>query len=127
MEFSTFKSLLPLKYIVSFLIAAVFTLVLLASLSVIFSFLPPPNWLLSAVYNCSGYFLVFLASVLCAKKVGRRGIFTGLISGNIYMAILIFLGVLFFNTVFDAGILLKIFALSSLCGSIGGIIGINFK
>lgn len=115
------------KYAVSFLIAFVITAVSVALLSIIFAFLPPPLWLVTGIHNYCAYFSVFIAAFFSARKSRGRGFLTGIIAAVIYMAILLALGGLFFKNTVSLPLLTRIFSLCSLCGAIGGILGINCK
>ena len=119
---------IPLKkYIFSFAAAFFITLILQAVLCVIFSFFSPHKALLNILSSASSYFSSFLAALFCARMCGKRGFLTGAVGADIYMALLIFFGAIIFKNSYALSDLLKIFSLSSLCGAIGGIIGINCK
>lgn len=119
---------LPLKkYIFSFMGAFLVTLILGALLCIIFSFFPPGEKLLEILNGSSGYFSAFLAAIFCARLCGKRGFLTGMVCSDIYMTLLFLCGIIFFSNSYDFLSILKIFAASSLCGAVGGIIGINCK
>lgn len=115
------------KYAVSFLLAFAITAALLAIVSVVFAFLPPPLWLLTLVHNYCSYFSAFLAAFLCGRKSKGRGFLTGIVTATIYMALLLVLGGLFFKTMVSLPVLIRTFLPCVLCGAIGGILGINCK
>lgn len=119
---------LPLKkYIFAFALAFLLTIVLQALLSILFSFVPPHEKVFSILSNASGYFSAMLASFFCARLCGKRGFLTGLVSADIYMALILFAGIILLKNTYGLSDIVRIFSLSSLCGIFGGIIGINFK
>lgn len=121
-------SSLPVKkYAVSFAAAFIITVVLEAVVSLVFTFLPPKDWLLDVIHNYSSYFSAFVAAFLCAKKCGKRGFLTGMVSAIIYMAILFALGGILFKSSIDTAALPGALALCAGCGAVGGIVGINCK
>lgn len=123
-----FISNLPVrKYIFSFLLAFIITLLILSAASVIFSFLPPADWVL-AIFSEYGYLISgFIASFFCARASSRRGFFTGALAAVFYIAILYMLGVAIFKAPLTTTKLARVFGLSALCGGLGGILGINSK
>lgn len=124
---SIFSSFEIKKYAVSFLVSFVITLILLVVLSVIFSFLPPPPALLRGINNCCAFFSSSLAAFFSARHGKGRGFVTGIFSSVIYMAILMGIGGVVFKTTVSFPVLIRIFTLTSLCGAVGGILGINCK
>lgn len=119
---------LPLKkYIISFILAFIVTLSVLAAASIIFSFLPPPAWLLAAIHDYASLLSAFAAAFFCAKASQGRGFITGIIASDVYIALLLMLGGLLFKSIAPTPSLIKIFALGSVTGAIGGILGINCK
>lgn len=123
-----FLSMLPLKkYVFSFILSLLITLAVLAAASIIFSFLPPPQWLLAAVHDYTWLLSAFLAAFFCAGASSGRGFLTGIISADVYIALLIVLGGLVFKNSIESLSLIKIFALASISGAVGGILGINCK
>jgi len=114
------------KYIVSFALAFLITLLILSAASIIFSFLPPPDWVFGVLdysYLLSG----FMAAFFCARASSKRGFVTGIFASFFYIAILIMLGGIVFKSNIAAIPLVKIFSLSALFGGIGGILGVNCK
>lgn len=123
-----FLSTLPLKkYAVSFLLALAVTLVLLAAVSIVFSFLPPPSWLLETLHSYIFLFSSFIAAFFCARSSSGRGFLTGIIASNLYILLLIALGGLIFKNSLETLSVIKIFIPGSVCGAVGGILGINCK
>ena len=119
---------IPLKkYAVSFIISLCLTLVLLSALSIIFSFLAPPSWLLDSFHNYIFIFSAFIAAFLCAKASSGRGFLTGIIASNLYILLLIALGGLVFKNSLESLSFVKIFIPGTICGAVGGILGINCK
>ncbi len=119
---------LPLKkYIIAFALAFLLTIVPQAVLSVLFSFIPPHEKVFSILSNASAYFSAMLAALFCARLCGKRGFLTGLISADIYTALILFAGIILLKNTYGLSDIIRIFSLSSLCGIFGGIIGINFK
>lgn len=115
------------KYIISFIGAFLITVILQAVLSVAFAFFPPSGKVFEILNAASSYFSAFICAVFCARTCGKKGFLTGAAASDVYMAVLIFFGVLIFKNCYDLSSLLKIFSISSLCGAVGGIIGINCK
>ncbi len=122
-----FISNLPIKkYIVSFALAFLITLLILSVASIVFSFLPPPDWVFAIFDHC--YLLSgFMAAFFCAKYSAKRGFVTGLFSSLLYIAVLIMLGGIIFKSDISAIPLARVFGLSALCGGVGGILGINCR
>lgn len=115
------------KYILSYVITFLITLIFLAAVSIVFSFFPPYAWLIDTVHDYSFVLSAFIAAFMCARSCLGRGLFNGIIAADIYIALLIVLGGLVFkNSVFSTS-LIKIFLLGSISGAIGGIWGINSK
>ena len=112
---------------VSFITAFVVTMVLTGLLSVVFSFFHPSEIIFHYVCRFFGFFSSFTAAFLCAEKIGKNGLFSGIIWGDIYMAVLILCGILFFKNTPDSVSLLKTLAVNSLLCAIAGVMGINFK
>ena len=123
-----FISNLPFKkYIVSFLLAFIITLLVFSLLSVIFAFFPPSDYILN-ICTKYGYLLSgFVASFFCARASSRRGFLTGAVTAVIYIAILYMLGGAIFKAPVFTAKLMRVFGLSALCGGLGGILGINSK
>lgn len=121
-------SALPLrKYILSYIISLIITLVVLAIASIVFSFVPPYEWLIESLHDYIFVLSAFPAAFLCARTSSGKGFLTGIIAADIYILMLIILGGLIFKNAVDPNSLLKIFLLGSLSGAIGGIWGINSK
>ncbi len=105
------------KYIFSILSSILVTIVILALISVVFSFFSPALWLIQAVTHY-GYILpLFLSAFLCARASSGKGLLTGIIT-----AILCLLAISL-----SPGVFLKRLPLGLLLGAIGGILGINSK
>lgn len=123
-----FISNLPVrKYVVSFLLAFIITLLILSVASIVFSFLPPADWVLR-IFSEYGYLISgFIASFFCARASSRRGFFTGALAAVFYIAILYMLGAAIFKAPLITTKLARVFGLSALCGGFGGILGINSK
>ena len=123
-----FISNLPIKkYIVSFALAFLITLLILSAASIIFSFFPPPEWVFGIFSNYSYLLSGFTAAFFCARKSSKRGFVTGIYASVLYIAILIMLGGIIFKSDISAIPLIRIFSLSALCGGVGGILGINCR
>ena len=115
------------KYVVSFSLAFIITLLVLSVAGIIFSLFPIPDVILGFFCDYSWIFSGFIASFLCARKSSRRGFINGAISCIIYIGLLLLIGFFVFgNNIFSVN-LLRIFGLSALVGGIGGILGINSK
>lgn len=115
------------KYIVSFLLAFIITLLIFSVASVIFSFVPPSLWVLE-IFSEYGYLVSgFIASFFCARASSRRGFITGALAAVFYIAILYMLGAAIFKAPLITTKLARVFGLSALCGGLGGILGINSK
>lgn len=115
------------KYIVSFLLAFIITLLIFSVASVVFSFIPPSRWVLR-IFSEYGYLISgFIASFLCARASSRRGLLTGALAAVFYIAVLYMLGAAIFKAPLITTKLARVFGLSALCGGLGGILGINSK
>ena len=115
------------RYILSFLIAFLLTVVLCAIAGVLFSLFSPPDFLYNFFTHYFCYISASLAAFLSAIRAQKNGLITGIICADIYMLALILLGIMFFNSSFPADTALKIFGVTSVLGGISGILGINFK
>lgn len=115
------------RYILSFLIAFLITVVLCAITGILFSFFSPPEWLYNSFIRCFCYVSASIASFLSVMGAQKNGLITGIISADIYMLILIFLGGIFLDNAFPVSSALKIFGFTSVFGGISGVLGINFK
>lgn len=115
------------KYALSYIISLAITLIVLAITSIVFSFIPPYEWLVNIMHDYIFVLSAFPAAFLCARKSSGRGLLTGVIAADIYILLLIILGGLVFKNAITANSLVKIFLLGSLSGAIGGIWGINSK
>ena len=115
------------KYVVSFLLAFIITLLIFSIASVIFSFIPPKDWVLG-IFSEYGYLISgFIASFFCARASSRRGFLTGAFAAVFYIAVLYMLGAAIFKAPLITTKLARVFGLSALCGGLGGILGINSK
>lgn len=123
-----FISNLPFKkYIKAFIFSFVLSLVILAAISIVFSFFPPPEFLLEALGSYFYLFPVLTAAFLCGRVSLRRGLLTGLISAFFYILLLVMSGGILFKTVVSADKIISLLIPGLLCGAVGGILGINFK
>lgn len=119
---------LPLKkYIIAFFFAFLVTVVLQSLLSVVFSFFPPGEKVFDILCSSLGYFSSTLAAFFCARVSGKKGFLTGIISADMYIAILLSLGIVLLKNTYEMSDIIRIFAISSSLGIVGGIMGINFK
>lgn len=115
------------KYIFSLLISVMVTLVLLGVASVIFSFFPPPSWLMYGFSRYTVYFTAFLCAFLSAKSATGQGIFIGILSAALCLLILSATGSLLFGKNEFPISFLRLLPIGIPCGGVGGIIGINSK
>ena len=123
-------SFIPLpfrKYIRSFILSTLLTLLIFSLLSIIFSFFPPHEKVLSSLISAAPFIPCFLASFFSGLQSEKNGAFSGILSSLFFLVILIFIGMIFFKSPVSPSSLLKTFLLSSLCGMCGGVLGINFK
>ena len=126
--FSSFLKFVPMKkYIISYIIAFLFTVVVLSVLSVAFMFYPPSETVLSGVGKYSGIFSAFIAALLCSRKTTSRGYLVGLISGCIYTCILIGIGCLLWGKGALPQGMVSHLIIAAVAGAAGGITGINLK
>ena len=126
--FMNFFNRLPLKkYIFSFALSFVVTLLFLSVASIIFSFFPPSEWVLGAFSDYSYLASAFITAFLCARHTPSHGFLTGITSAAVYVSFLLVLGFIFFKSTASLHELGRIFLFSSLCGGVGGILGINCK
>lgn len=124
---SFFKSVPMKKYIVSYIIAFLFTVVVLSALSVVFAFYPPSQAVLSAVCDYCGIFSAFVAALLCSHKSTSRGYLVGMISACIYTCILMGIGCLLWGRGALPQGMASYLIIASIAGAAGGITGINLK
>ena len=124
---SFFKSVPMKKYIVSYIIAFLFTVVILSVLSAIFMFCPPSEAVLSVICDYCGIFSAFIAALLCSRKTASRGYLVGMLSGGIYTCILIGIGCLLCGRGALPHGLASYLIIASVAGAAGGITGITLK
>lgn len=124
---SFFKSIPMKKYIVSYIIAFLFTLVVLSVLSVVFMFYPPSETVLSVICDYCGIFSAFVAALLCSRKTTSRGYLVGMISACVYTCILIGIGCLLLGGGALPHGTVSYLIIASVAGAAGGITGINLK
>ncbi len=115
------------RYIISFFAAFLTTLVLCGVAGLLFSFFSPPDWLYNSFIRYFCYVSASLAAFFASKGIQKNGLITGIICADIYMIILILLGMVFFKNSFPSSSALKIFGITSVFGGIFGILGVNFK
>ena len=126
--FSSFFESVPMKkYIVSYIIAFLLTVVILSLLSVVFMFFPPSEAVLSAISGYCGIFSAFIAALLCSRKTASRGYLAGMFSACIYTCILIGLGCLLWGEGALPQGVISYLIIASVAGAAGGIVGINLK
>lgn len=126
--FSSFFEFVPMKkYIVSYIIAFLLTVVILSLLSVAFMFFPPSETVLSAVCNYSGIFSAFIAALLCSRKTASRGYLSGMLSACVYTCILMGVGCLLWGKGTLPQGVVSYLIIASVAGAAGGIVGINLK
>ncbi len=124
---SFFKSVPMKKYIVSYIIAFLFTVLVLSALSVVFMFYPPSETVLSVICDYCGIFSAFVAALLCSRKTTSRGYLVGMISACVYTCILIGLGCLLWGKGALPHGMVSYLIIASIAGAAGGITGINLK
>ena len=125
---SSFLKSVPMKkYIVSYIIAFLFTVVVLSALSVVFMFYPPSQAVLSGVCDYCGIFSAFVAALLCSRKTTSRGYLVGMISGSVYTCILMGVGCLLWGKGALPQGMASYLIIASIAGAAGGITGINLK
>ena len=126
--FSSFLKSVPMKkYIVSYIIAFLSTVVIISVLSVVFMFFPPSEAVLSAVSGYCGIFSAFIAALLCSRKTTSRGYLVGMLSGGVYTCILVGLGCLLWGKGALPQGMVSYLIIASVSGAAGGIVGINLK
>ncbi len=124
---SFFKSVPMKKYIVSYIIAFLLTVVILSVISVVFMFYPPSEAVLSTVCNYCGIFSAFIAALLCSRKTASRGYLVGMLSACVYTCILMGLGCLLWGEGALPHGMVSYLIIASIAGAAGGITGINLK
>lgn len=115
------------KFLFSFILAFLITLVLTGLLAIIFSLSHPSDTTLNFICHSISFLSSFIVAFLCAGSIGKNGLFTGAVSSCLYMAILTMCGIAFLGNPFDLQSFIKVIGISSLCGALGGIVGINLK
>ena len=126
--FSSFVKSVPMKkYIVSYIIAFLLTVVVLSVFSVVFMFCPPSHTVLSAISDYCGIFSAFIAALLCSRKTTSRGYLVGMISGGVYTCILMGVGCLLWGKGALPQGMVSHLIIASVAGAAGGITGINLK
>lgn len=70
---------------------------------------------------------VFLGGFRAAGHAGRQGLLQGALSGFVYMATLFLIGNLVYGEWATSGVSLLSVLIGTVCGAIGGILGVNKK
>jgi len=115
------------RYAVSFVITTVVSIAVIAAVSIIFSFFPPGEKLLSLLGRYIYILPAFVSAFISGRKAKSRGFLTGIISACLYILILVIAGGLIFKSRISPATLPGIFIPVALSGALGGILGINFK
>lgn len=115
------------KYILSIVISILVTVVLLALISVVFSYLPPALWLMQAITDYSYTLPAFISAFLAARSSSGRGLLTGIITAVLCIFMISLVGKIFFDSSDFLISFVKTLPIGALCGGLGGILGINSK
>lgn len=126
MNFS-FRQFTFKRHIFSFILSFLITIVIAGILGLIFSAFSPPLWLINVFNAGIFYFSAALAGFFCTLGSEKNGFITGALCADIYGLILMLTGMMFFKTVFEFSIFLKVMGITTILGAITGVIGINFK
>ena len=126
MKFS-FDSLHMKRHIISYVGAFLLTLTVQGILGILFSLLHPPVFVINIACRYMYCFSALIAAILCTYGAHSRGLVKGMVSADIYTAILLLCGMIFFGNACSTHTFIKILAVSSLCGALGGVIGINIR
>lgn len=124
----TFPPVLNLVEIIkSFAITYLFSVFLLIISAIIFTYTKLPESLIKVSVSSITLFGALSSGFLISKKAGSKGILTGAFSGIIYLFILFLIRSFSTNSfAINLNFMLTLI-LSIICGSIGGIIGVNFS
>jgi len=115
------------KYIFFILVSFLATFVLLALLSIAFSFFPPSHGIFNFIGNYSFVLPVVISSFLVGKSYKRKGLLSGIFSAVFCVFIIILCGKMFFETSEIHKILTSHLPIAVICGALSGIIGVNSK
>lgn len=115
------------KYMVALISVFLITVIFMSLFSVAMSVTDINDSVSKTIMNCTKYFSAFLAGCFCAFGGKKRGFLTGGIAAFFYLIILYAAGILIFGLSLPDVSLPKQLVAGILCGSFGGIIGINLK
>ncbi len=103
------------------------TVVLLAALAVMVTYLPISEGIVPAAVLVITILSVAAAGFMAAKKIGSKGWLCGVVSGLAYIVTLYFIGSLVFRS-FDFGTgILTMLPIGAFSGALGGIMGVNAR
>ena len=120
-----------LSYVTGFLKGAVIGVLITFAVFLIFAFLlsytPLPEESIRYIAYATEVVGAFASGLIPARKSGKRGILTGLLSGTLYMLIIwLFSSLAADGFYFDTHILTMLL-LSAISGAVGGVVGVNTK
>ncbi|NLM50124.1 MAG: TIGR04086 family membrane protein [Clostridiaceae bacterium] len=116
-----------MKFAKSILTALIVSLALLVILSVIITYTSVPENAIGVSVDVISVFGVFLAGLLAARNVENKGWLYGLISGAIFMVLLLLIGYLVFDGVPFRNFNIFLVIMCLLSAVLGGMIGIGTK
>lgn len=109
------------------LVGIVATAILLFLSAMVLTCVPVSEQAEEAVVLAITLFCIAWNGFRAARHTGRRGLFSGGVSGLLYMAVLCLAGLLMFgNAAWDGKTALSL-CLGIGCGAVGGIVGVNTK
>ena len=107
--------------------AMVFTAAALLLLTLFAAYGDIPDNTLSACVKAAAFISVFCAGLMVAGKRRKAGWLSGLVTGVIYVLVMIFAGFIIFGDFSLSADSVKMFFASIIGSVLGGIIGVNIK
>ena len=115
------------KYLKGYLIAFLITIIVISVISVVLTYVDVSDRIIEKAEQAAKYFSAMLAGFLCARGGRKRGYLTGGTAALIYMTLLCAAGLCIFGNKSANPYIIKQLVTGTLCGALGGIMGINCK
>lgn len=109
------------------LVSMFFTAIALFILALFATYSNMSEKIVSACVAAATFICVFASGFTASGATGKNGWLTGLIAGIIYVIIMLIIGWITLGDSSVSNETLKMFGISILSGTVGGIAGVNFK
>jgi len=108
-------------------ISVIITLVVFGVFALVLSYTPLSENAICYIAYVTEAVGAFVSGLIPAKKSGKRGILTGVLSGTLYMLIIWLVSSLAADGFYFNSHILTMLLLSAAAGAVGGIVGVNSK